>query len=130
MASSDHLSPAQLRAHVEWHKERWPEQYDTPSNADGNCYHASCGYLDSLTDHGHTGRLQAYEVPDDVEHVPHHPHHFVVHVETSKGPYVVDMTHRQFTPKAPYPLIEPKDRFEKRRSMRLFTRYDDWDSED
>lgn len=123
MPAKDHLSPEQLQDHVNYHMERWPESYSTPDCADGNCFHASSGYFDTVKDHGHTGKLQAYEVPEDV-HAQGHPTHFAVHVETSKGPYAVDLTHRQFDAKAPYPLIEPVAKFESRKTMKPFKRSD------
>ena len=70
-------------------------------------------------DAGHDASFRTYDVPDDV-HVSHHPSHTVAQVQTSRGPYVVDLTHRQFDEKSPHPLIEPVEKFESRKAMRPF----------
>jgi hypothetical protein len=44
--------------------------------------------------------------------------HNVIHVPTTEGHYVVDLTHRQFDMRSKYPIVEPLDRFESRQVMR------------
>lgn len=126
MAASDHLSPAQLRAHVQAHLENWPDSYDTPECADGQCWHATRGYVGEAVKDGHDAYFQTYDISEDTdrESLPHAPTHTVAGVQTSRGPYVVDLTHRQFDAKAPYPLIEPQHRFLKRKTMDVFPHVD------
>ena len=126
MAASDHLSPAQLRAHVQAHMDTLSESYDTPQCAEGECEIASHEYaVKALTD-GHQAALHNYWIPEDApRNISTHffTGHTVANVQTSRGPYVVDLTHRQYDPKAPYPLVEPQHRFVKRESMKPFTTY-------
>ena len=129
MAAHEHLNPTQLRDHVRSHLKNWPESYDTPDCANGNCWHATRGYIGSAVEAGHEAIFQTHEVPDDV-HVSHHPTHTVAQVQTSRGPYVVDLTHRQFDAKAPYPLIEPIHKFLGRKTMKPFRYVDEFTLED
>jgi hypothetical protein len=50
------------------------------------------------------GCVQAGEHPDHRRRI--HEHHVVV-VATRQGPYVLDLTARQFDPALPFPLVEP-----------------------
>jgi hypothetical protein len=134
MAASDHLSPAQLRAHVQQHLDdrygyaEWPQHYATPKCAEGECGEASEEYATKAIKDGHNVVLHTYVMPDNV-----HQRHFKTHVfsghtvaivQTSRGPYIVDLTHRQYDEKAPYPLVEPRHKFLKRKSMKPFRTYD------
>lgn len=128
MAASDHLSPAQLRAHVQAHMGTLSEPYDTAACAEGECGVASEEYAMKAMKDGHHVVLHTFVMPDDVhqKHFKTHffPGHTVANVQTSRGPYIVDLTHRQYDPKAPYPLVEPRHVFLKRKSMNPFRTYD------
>jgi hypothetical protein len=45
-------------------------------------------------------------------------HHYLHHVPTTEGPYVVDFTHRQFDESAPHPLVEPLNDFNQRKAAK------------
>jgi len=132
MSALEHLSPAQLRAHVQKHLEErrstadWPEEYDTPECAEGECGVASEEYAKRAIKDGHQTVLHTYFIPDDAPRdlsTHFFPGHTVAHVQTSRGPYVVDLTHRQYDANAPYPIVEPQHEFLKRESMQPFTTY-------
>jgi hypothetical protein len=53
--------------------------------------------------------------------------HYVHHVPTTHGMYVVDYTHRQFNANAHFPVVEPQDKFEARKSMQRFAKNRDVD---
>jgi hypothetical protein len=46
--------------------------------------------------------------------------HFVHHVPTTEGMYVVDYTQRQFNANAKFPVVEPMAKFQARQSMQPF----------
>lgn len=48
--------------------------------------------------------------------------HFVHHVPTTDGMYVVDYTHRQFQKNAKFPVVEPQEKFDNRPTMKRFVR--------
>ena len=48
-------------------------------------------------------------------------HHYLHHVPTTEGPYVVDFTHRQFDENAPHPLVEPVEAFNQRKAAQQRT---------
>lgn len=99
-------------------------QYNDPSDPSNNVIHhignnkesaegecdSVCRYVHDHLPHG--SHVVVYDNPDKGIN------HFVHHVPTTEGTHVVDFTHRQFRSNAPFPLVEPVDRFEARRSMR------------
>lgn len=126
MSASEHLSPEQLRAHVEAHLENWPDSYATSMCAEGECGIASEAYARKAIKDGHQTALHTYFIPENaLRDLSTHffNAHTVANVKTSRGPYIVDLTHRQFDENAPYPIVEPQHRFLKRESMKPFTTY-------
>lgn len=65
-------------------------------------------YSDHFIEHGGLGdnpRIQEYG-NDDFSHA-------AVHVDTTRGPYIVDFTSIQFAPELSTPLVLPRSRYEK-----------------
>jgi len=131
VSASDHLSPDQLRAHVKAHLNKWSETYHTPECADGLCWHATRAYIHRAVEDGHEAHYKTFDLDHD-EPVPPNPGyrhgtHTVAGVQTSRGPYIVDLTHRQFDAKSPYPVIEPEHRFMSRDIMKPFKYVEEYD---
>jgi hypothetical protein len=78
------------------------------------------------------------------EHLPHGSHvveyrratthpdrftnHFVHQIPTTSGMYTVDYTQRQFNDNAKFPVVEPTEKYETRKSMKPYTKKRDVDS--
>ena len=82
-------------------------------SAEGECDKA-CRIAHDFLPHG------SHQVMYD-EH-PRQINHFVHHVPTTEGTYVVDFTQRQFNAKAKFPVVEPVEKYNKRQSMKKFGR--------
>ena len=106
MSASDHIHPEHLRTIAQAHGNRYFKDFaDVDKRQKGMCYE----YSDHFIEHGGVSgvHLQPYDAGDDFGHA-------TVHVQTSRGPYIVDFTSNQFDPKTPVPIVEPRHRYEKR----------------
>jgi hypothetical protein len=99
--------------------------YDDPTTPDNNYLHYLGNNKESAAGECDTACSYAHD------HLPHGSHiteyqgetenHFVHHVPTTHGMFVVDYTHRQFNARAKFPVVEPQNKFEARQSMRRFS---------
>ena len=89
-------------------------------SAAGECDKA-CRMVHDHLPHG--SHVKEYRVGwgTDSKDKPRYGNHFVHHVPTTEGMYVVDYTHRQFNANAHFPVVEPQDKFEARKSMKSYT---------
>lgn len=93
-------------------------------SAAGECDKA-CRMVHDYLPHG--SHVKEYRQGYD-QNKPHlFGNHFVHHVPTTEGMYVVDYTHRQFNANAKFPVVEPQDKFEARQSMRNYPKSIDTD---
>jgi hypothetical protein len=83
----------------------------TKESAAGECDRA-CRYVHDYLPHG------SHQVIYN-DH-PRQWNHFVHHVPTTEGMYVVDYTQRQFNANAKFPVVEPMAKFQARQSMKQF----------
>jgi hypothetical protein len=89
-------------------------------SAAGECDKA-CRIVHDYLPHG--SHVKEYRVGwgTDAKDQPRYSNHFVHHVPTTEGMYVVDYTHRQFNANAKFPVVEPQDKFEARKSMKSYS---------
>jgi hypothetical protein len=93
-------------------------------SASGEC-DTACRMVHDYLPHG--SHIKEYRKGYD-QNTPHvFGNHFVHHVPTTEGMYVVDYTHRQFNANAKFPVVEPQDKFEARKSMRHYPKSIDTD---
>jgi hypothetical protein len=107
MAASDHINPLHLRTIAQEHGKKYFKDFDNPANRQKSmCYE----YSDHFIEHSGVNKgvhLQPYDIAEDFGHA-------AVHVQTSRGPYIVDFTANQFNEKTNVPVVEPRHRYEKR----------------
>jgi hypothetical protein len=87
------------------------ERGSSKENAAGECDKA-CRIAHDYLPHG------SHQVIYD-DH-PRQINHFVHHVPTTEGMYVVDYTQKQFNANAKFPVVEPMGKFQARQSMKQF----------
>lgn len=101
-------------------------EFDPPSHPGNNSLYRMG--IDKESASGECDKACRY-VHDDLPHGSHqvtyadHPkgwNHYVHHVPTTHGMYVVDYTQRQFNAKAKFPVVEPMEKYQKRQSMKKF----------
>lgn len=85
-------------------------------SAEGECDKA-CRYAHDFLPHG--SHVKEYRDPGANNR--QYGNHYVHHVPTTDGMYVVDYTQRQFNANAKFPVVEPKDKYEARQAMRRFS---------
>jgi hypothetical protein len=91
-------------------------------SAEGECDKA-CRMVHDHLPHG--SHVKEYRDSGASNH--QYGNHYVHHVPTTSGMYVVDYTHRQFNANAHFPVVEPQDKFEARKSMQRFAKSRDVD---
>jgi hypothetical protein len=91
-------------------------------SAAGECDKA-CRMVHDYLPHG--SHVKEYRDSNANDH--QYGNHYVHHVPTTHGMYVVDYTHRQFNANAHFPVVEPQDKFEARKSMQRFAKNRDVD---
>jgi hypothetical protein len=91
-------------------------------SAEGECDKA-CRMVHDYLPHG--SHVKEYRDSNANNH--QFGNHYVHHVPTTEGMHVVDYTHRQFNARAKFPVIEPQEKFEARKSMQRFSKNRDVD---
>jgi len=118
------LTPAELHAHVQGLMSseapagssgrplaKMLEHLSSPNMADNACFSVTSMMHKFLPEGSRMVRMM-------MQYSEGNPvlggHHYLHHVPTTEGPYVVDFSHRQFDPEAPHPLVEPVEAFNQR----------------
>lgn len=111
-------------AHSSFTKEGLPVRaFESGDVARGHCIGAACALNRALESHGVQPRKITYQGPRgyynrfDTRGVIHD----VTEVDIEGSPTVVDFTHRQFDPKAEFPVVESREAFDQRMKSRRFT---------
>jgi hypothetical protein len=119
-----HLAQKNLSPHHEGlgNKKEW----DDPNHPGNNELHYRGNNKDSAAGECDTAcRIVHDYLPHGSHQVIYDDHprqwnHFVHHVPTTEGMYVVDYTQRQFNANAKFPVVEPMGKFQARQSMKQF----------